>query len=70
MPSVWQNAIKTQQEIDSKRNNFFYESQGTVLNEHKYQLIRSKFQHASILKMVSSKVSFDDLCSLILHQDE
>ena len=49
---------------------FHYVRQGTVLNEHKFQWICSKFQLADILIKVGNKASFSVLLSLLLHQEE
>ena len=49
---------------------FHYVRQGTVLNEHKFQWISSKFQLADILTKVGNKASFNVLWSLLLYQEE
>ncbi len=49
---------------------FHYVRQGTVLKEHKFEWISSKFQLADILTKVGNKPSFNHLWSLILHQEE
>ena len=49
---------------------FHYVRQGTVLKEHKFEWISSKFQLADILTKVGTKPSFNHLWSLILHQED
>ena len=49
---------------------FHYVRQGTVLKEHEFQWINSKFQLADILTKVGTKASFNHLWSLVLHNDE
>ena len=49
---------------------FHYVRQGTVLKEHKFQWIASKYQLADILTKVGNKASFNHLWSLILHNGE
>ena len=49
---------------------FHYVRQGTMLKEHKFEWISSKFQLAVILTKVGSKSSFSHLWSMILHQED
>ena len=49
---------------------FHYVRQGTVLKEHEFEWIGSKFQLADILTKVGNKSSFSHLWSMILHQDD
>ena len=49
---------------------FHYVRQGTVLKEHKFEWISSKYQLADILTKVGSRSSFGHLWSLILHQEK
>ena len=49
---------------------FHYVRQGTVLKEHEFEWISSKFQLADILTKVGNKSSFSHLWSMILHQED
>ena len=49
---------------------FHYVRQGSVLKEHKFEWISSKYQLADILTKVGNKSSFEHLWSLILHQED
>lgn len=49
---------------------FHYVRQGTVLKEHKFDWISSKFKLADILTKGGNKSSFGHLWSLILHQEK
>ena len=50
--------------------HFHYVRQCSVLKEHKFEWISSKFQLADILTKVGNKSSFEHLWSLILHQED
>ena len=49
---------------------FHYVRRGTVLKEHEFQWINSKFQLVDIFTKVGNKASFDHLWYLILHTND
>ena len=49
---------------------FHYGRQWTILKEHKFEWISSKFQLADILTNIGNKSSFSHLWSMILHQED
>ena len=50
--------------------HFHYVRQGTVLKEHQFEWISSKFQLADILTNIGNKSSFSHLWAMILHQED